>query len=289
MIYAGNTQQVAVVGATQSLADATHIQLTQGRFISDLDNGENYCVLGYQLYQSLQLLMPNPIGQQIRLSNSIFTVIGVAKPWSENSFFNQDINSAIIIPIKAAILLNQYATIDNFILRLVKGSDIQQVQATITHYFAVYAPDKQLFFRSAEALIKSMIAQHKIFTLLLGLIGGISLLVGGIGVMNIMLVSVLERRREIGIRLALGARKRDIQALFLSEAVLLALIGGIIGIVAGIIGSFIIAELAHWQFSIFIWPVLVGFSVSVLVGIVFGFYPAHQAAKLDPIETLRME
>jgi putative ABC transport system permease protein len=134
-----------------------------------------------------------------------------------------------------------------------------------------------------------MIAQHKIFTLLLGLIGGISLLVGGIGVMNIMLVSVLERRREIGIRLALGARKRDIQALFLSEAVLLALIGGIIGIVAGIIGSFIIAELAHWQFSIFIWPVLVGFSVSVLVGIVFGFYPAHQAAKLDPIETLRME
>jgi len=145
------------------------------------------------------------------------------------------------------------------------------------------------FFRSAKELIKSMEAQHKIFTLLLGLIGSISLLVGGIGVMNIMLVSVLERRREIGVRLALGALRKEIQWMFLSEAILLSLSGGFLGIIIGIFASYVIAAFVNWHFTIFLLPPFIGFTVSVFVGIFFGFYPAYKASQLNPIQTLRME
>jgi putative ABC transport system permease protein len=121
----------------------------------------------------------------------------------------------------------------------------------------------------------------------LGVIGGISLLVGGIGVMNIMLVSVVERHREIGIRRAIGAKRRDILWLFLAESITLSLFGGILGVAVGISASFIIAKVFHWQFFFFALPAIIGFAVSVFIGIFFGFYPAYQASKLDPILLLR--
>ena len=131
--------------------------------------------------------------------------------------------------------------------------------------------------------------QEGIFTLLLGFIGGISLLVGGIGVMNIMLVSVTERRREIGIRKAIGAKRRDIQSLFLSEAIILAIFGGICGVAIGTILSFAIAYFSNWSFHFLLWPPVIGFIVSAATGIFFGFYPAHRASLLDPITALRSE
>jgi putative ABC transport system permease protein len=129
--------------------------------------------------------------------------------------------------------------------------------------------------------------QSVILSVFLGLIGGVSLIVGGIGVMNIMLVSVRERRREIGIRMAVGAKRYDIGALFLIEAVMLSVIGGLLGVMMGILITYVLAVIWHWSFTLSLWPPLAGFSVSVLVGIFFGFYPAYQAARLDPIEALR--
>lgn len=285
--YHGNNINASVIGATESLQNTVNISLKYGRFISDLDHYSQFCVLGNGIYQQLQI--QNPVGTLIHVGDNVCTIIGVANDWPENSFFNQDLNQTIIMPIKAIDLINKYSDVNNIVFRLQPNADIDSVESALTKAVTVIAPDRKLFFKSAKQLVKSMAAQHEIFTLLLGLIGGISLFVGGIGVMNIMLVAVLERRREIGVRLALGAKRRDIQTMFLHEAVVLSLIGGILGIVVGIIISFIIAEFADWPFSLFIWPILAGFTVSVLVGIFFGYYPARQASLLNPIDTLRAE
>lgn len=115
------------------------------------------------------------------------------------------------------------------------------------------------------------------------------MIVGGIGVMNIMLVSIVERRREIGIRLAVGARRADIRSLFLIEAIMLSLVGGVSGVFIGMVIAFIIALFWHWEFILFFWPPIIGFTVSVAIGIFFGFYPAYKASQLDPIDALRSE
>lgn len=288
--YRGTVINAGIIGATQDLAYAIGIKMKMGRFISDLDTYADYCVLGSKVYQNLNIpSFLNPLGTQIKLGSAVFTIVGIAAEWPENAFFNQDINNSIIIPIETAHLLSKYSSIDNMVIRLQENIDIDQIKNSITKYFSAVAPTKKIFFHSAKEIIKSVTEQRKIFTLLLGLIGSISLLVGGIGVMNIMLVSVLERRREIGIRLALGAKRTDIQWMFLGESILLSVFGGLLGIIIGVATSFIIATIAHWRFQIFIWPPLVGFTVSLFVGVFFGFYPARQASLLDPIQTLRAD
>lgn len=194
-----------------------------------------------------------------------------------------------MVPLIASTTLSKYATINNIIVRISPEADIDVVKHHIENYIKARLTNKQLFFRSAKELIVSMAKQSNILTIFLGLIGSISLIVGGIGVMNIMLVSVVERRREIGIRLAVGARRVDIQSLFLIEAIMLSLLGGIGGVVIGMVIAYIIALFSNWEFVVFLFPPFIGFTVSVAIGIFFGFYPAYKAARLDPIEALRSD
>jgi putative ABC transport system permease protein len=151
------------------------------------------------------------------------------------------------------------------------------------------APKLSLFVRSAKQIIASMESQGRIFTLLLAVIGSISLLVGGIGIMNVMLVSVSERKKEIGIRKAIGAKKRDIQALFLVESAMLSLSGGFLGVILGSVITWVIAYFSQWPFQLYVIPPVAGFFVSVVTGIFFGFYPAKRAASLEPMASLRSE
>jgi putative ABC transport system permease protein len=289
-VYEGHVVNASVIGATEELQDTLKIQLDAGRFISPLDHYTLFCVLGHNIYQNLLAIDPsNPLGKQLRIGNSIFTIIGIADQWPQNSFFDQDINQSIIIPIEASYLISKFTPINNIVFKLKNHANIDAVEANITAYLNQQVSHKKTFFHSAKQLIQSMQKQRAILTLLLGLIGSIALLVGGIGIMNIMLVSVVERRREIGIRRALGAKQRDIQSMFLVESVLLSVIGGLLGVFAGIIISFIIAIYSGWEFTVFLMPPIVGFSVSVLIGIFFGFYPAYQASRLNPIETLHSE
>lgn len=288
--YEGNPLNTVVLGVTESFADIIHIELQSGRFVSQLDRYQPFCVIGYEVYQSLKKISyKEPLGQQLQIGKNIFTIIGVAKPWAENSFVYANIDHSIIVPILTSTLLSKYATINNLLLRLAPQSDIPAVENSLQTYLLDLLPDKQIVFRSAKELIEKMRKQSDILTAFLALIGSISLLVGGIGVMNIMLVSVVERKREIGIRLAVGATRADIAKLFLAEAVVLSCMGGILGVIIGIGIAAILATLWHWEFTFFWWPPITGFSVSVAVGIFFGFYPAYQASRLNPIEALRSE
>ncbi|MHB1222077.1 MAG: ABC transporter permease [Gammaproteobacteria bacterium] len=288
--YNGVPLNGGVLGVTESFADIVHVQLKQGRFISLADKYEAFCVVGHDIYEMMKTISSNnPIGQQIQIGKNVFVVVGVADSWSENSFVYANIDNSIMIPLMASTLLSKYTAINNIILRLSPTSNISTVEMYVTQYISALLSNKQINYRSAKELIAKMQKQNDILTVFLAMIGSISLLVGGIGVMNIMLVSVVERRREIGIRLAVGATRADISALFLMEAIMLSLVGGIAGVVIGILIAYVIALFQHWEFTLFIWPPIAGFSVSVLVGIFFGFYPAYLASKLDPIEALRSD
>jgi len=288
--FNGHELNGSVLGVTENFARIVHVELARGRFISTLDGYEFFCVVGDKVNAQIKkLTFFDAIGQQVQVGKNIFTIVGVAKPWPENSFVYANIDYTIMIPLLTSTSLSKYAAINNIILRLTPDANIEHVQKNITDYINQAVGNKRLFFRSAKELIARMSKQSQIFTVFLGLIGSISLLVGGIGVMNIMLVSVVERRREIGIRLAVGAKRSDIWALFLVEAVMLSLIGGTCGVIIGIVIAYTMALFWHWQFTLFLMPPLVGFTVSVAIGIFFGYYPAYKASQLDPIEALRSE
>lgn len=288
--FAGTAIDASIIGATQSLGNIIKIPMAKGRFVSYLDQYAFYCVIGSDIANKILTTGTlNPIGKQILVGNNFYTIIGVAQQWPENIFMFADINNSIIVPIDNSFLLSKYVQIQNIIFKLKPNSNIDDVQSKITKAFNTISPNQQLFFRSAKQLIVSMEKQRATLTLLLALIGSISLIVGGIGVMNIMLVSVVERRREIGIRMAVGATGKDIGLMFITEAVVLTVFGGILGILIGVLISFVAAELSGWEFQLFLMPPLIGFLVSVLVGMISGFYPAFKASKLDPIATLRSE
>jgi putative ABC transport system permease protein len=290
ILYDGKQMRGNIVGATESLQKILKLKLFQGRFISDLDEKQSFCVLGYALYEKLLALgMFEVLDQQIQVGDRYFTVVGVLQKTSENMFFLVDVNNSLIIPAFASLSLNNYVSLNNIIFKLKPGQDIAKIKESLSENLTQNFSQKKVFFRSPQEIINSMKRQNDTFTLLLGFIGSIALIVGGIGVMNIMLVSVVERRREIGVRMAVGAKRRDIQIMFLTEAVVLTLFGGLVGVIIGEAVAFMTAMISEWEFHLYIFPLLVGFFVSALVGIFFGFYPARKASLLDPIETLRAE
>lgn len=286
--YRGKMLNGTIMGVTDSFQDIVRIKLMKGRFVSLMDQYEFYCVIGHELYEEMKRISYHePLGQQLQIGKNIFVVVGIADNWPENGFVYANIDNAVLMPLMASTVISKYATINNIIMRLAPNADINAVSQHVTRQINSFVSKKHINFRSAKELIARMQSQSNILTVFLGLIGSISLFVGGIGVMNIMLVSVIERKREIGIRLAVGATRRDIAALFLLEAIMLSLLGGFLGVLIGILVAYIISIFWHWDFTLFIWPPLAGFSVSVAVGIFFGFYPAYLAAKLNPIDALR--
>lgn len=288
--FQGKILQGAIIGADESLASIIHIKLARGRFVSFVESFEHFCVIGNGLARELQQFsLDEPIGKQLRIGQALYTIIGVAEPWKENGFFNEDINQSVIIPISGMAMISKDSKINNAVMLLKPDSPIDEVIAQIKQIISSQAPKLSIYPRSAKQIIASMESQGQIFTLLLAVIGGISLLVGGIGVMNIMLVSVSERKKEIGIRKAVGAKNSEIQALFLVESVMLSLLGGVLGVILGLIFTCIVAYFSNWNFTLFFMPPLAGFAVSVVTGIFFGFYPARRAAKLEPMASLRSE
>lgn len=288
--YNGESVNGMVLGVTDSFADIVHVKLQSGRFVSLLDKYDFFCVIGHEVYEAMKKISgKDPLGQQLQIGKHIFVIVGVADAWPENGFVYANVDNSVLVPVMASMAMSKYSVITNVIMRLTPDANIERVTELLKGKLKQILPAKEPSFRSAKELIEKMKKQSDILTIFLGLIGGISLIVGGIGVMNIMLVSVMERRREIGIRLAVGAKRKDIAGLFLAEAIMLSLVGGTSGVIIGILIAYVIALFSNWQFTLFLLAPLTGFSVSVAVGIFFGFYPAYLASKLDPIDALRSD
>lgn len=278
-----------VLGVTETFPNIAKIGLQSGRYISYLDGRAFYCVIGSSLAKKIEKLGLKPIGQQVLVGKYYFTVIGVLDSWQPNFFIFADINDGMMIPIETSYLINPQTQINNVLFRLIKNPKLKVAQDALQQRMKELLPSLKVTFRNPEQIIQIVDKQRKTFTWLLAAIGGISLIVGGIGVMNIMLVSVVERRREIGIRMAIGAKPADILKMFLIESIILTVFGGIFGIIVGVGASFILAIATGWSFYLYILPPILGFLVSVFVGMISGFYPALRASMLDPIQTLQVD
>jgi len=290
--FAGKMDWALLLGVTESFQDLYQLQIKEGRFISDLDKNQPYVVVGQDILamgEGFQNFKGTLLGSNVRINRQIYTIIGILEDVPEPLFTPRYINWAFIMPMGTAQRYLEDNEIDSVTVRLEANSDYAAVGQQVKDYFAKQEKGLEVETHTAEKLIETKEQDAKRFTLLLGAIGSISMLVGGIGIMNVMLTSVMDRRREIGILRAIGARQRDIQWLFLMEAILLSLVGGVLGISLGIVASYFVAWFNDWQFLISSFAIFLGVGVSSGVGIFFGFYPAYKAAKLDPITALRSD
>ncbi|MFA4838896.1 MAG: ABC transporter permease [Candidatus Neomarinimicrobiota bacterium] len=295
--YQTRSDEITLTGAEPDYFDVMHLTIKNGGYFTSLDNTlhQRVCVLGDEIAKTL-FLVEDPLGKLVKIGSLWFTIIGVLEhqPIGVAVASEVNLNNHIFFPIRSA---------QSRFERDPKASELDQIIVNIsdTNYVVSSATliDQILLRRHngeknynlivPEQLLRQSEETQKIFSIVMGAIAGISLLVGGIGIMNIMLASVLERTREIGIRRSLGARKKDIRNQFLIEAIILSLCGGLIGIVIGYGLSFVVTIYSDWETAVSLWSVFLSFGVSSLVGILFGSYPAKKAAELNPIDALRYE
>jgi putative ABC transport system permease protein len=291
----GTNTNTTIDGVSSSYAAIRNVSIADGTFITDQENLSvaKVAVLGPTAVNDLIATGTEPVGQLIRINGQQFTVVGVTVAKGGSGFSNAD--DTIYIPVGTMALYlagNSYlTTID---VQAASADSTTQVQNDITsllltrHNISNPASADFSVLNQADILASASSITGTL-TILLGAIAGISLLVGGIGIMNMMLTTVTERTREIGLRKAIGARKADISRQFLIEAIALTVIGGIIGIILGTGISLAVNATGIVTTSIAIQPILLAFGVSAAIGIVFGWYPASRAASLNPIEALRYE
>ena len=287
-------------GVTPEYVEARDWRLTAGRMFAqeDVDGSTKVAVIGYTVAQNL-FGDTDPVGQIIRVQKVPFTITGVLEPKGQTSW-GQDQDDAIMIPLSTArkrILGRSYAnarTVGSLSVKVLEGESMAEAEAQVRallrqrHRLQPYQDD-DFTLRNLAEVLQTQEESSKVMTYLLGAIASVSLLVGGIGNKNIMLVSVTERTREIGLRMAVGARGRDILTQFLVEAITLSLIGGLVGIGVGLGSSRLISYLAEWHTLVAPEAIALAFFFAAAVGVFFGFYPARKAARLDPIEALRYE
>jgi putative ABC transport system permease protein len=294
-IASGRNWSTTVVGESQDYLRIRDWKLAAGSMFneSDIRSAAKIAVIGSKTAN--ELFGPlNPVGQSVRIKNIPFTIIGLLESKGAGmGGANQD--DRILIPYTTAMKRltgDRYLRSVNVELRSSDRMDIAQQQITSLlrqrHRLISDQSDDFNIFNQKE-IADTVNSISKIITLLLGSIAGISLVVGGIGIMNIMLVSVTERTREIGIRIAVGAQPGDIRLQFLIEAVTLSLLGGLIGVLCGVGASHLVGTFADFKAVVSSGSIILAFGVSSVIGIFFGFYPAHKAAALDPIMALRYE
>ncbi|GAB6042573.1 ABC transporter permease [Endothiovibrio diazotrophicus] len=279
------------LGVTDGFFAVNKLQLAAGRLISSLDGSRRFVVLGAELPRLLGLSGPPDglVGREISLEDGRYTVVGVLAPAPESRQTRVEPDTAFFVPLATTLGGGRHPPIRDVAARIRPTADEGQCVKAVEQYFLRRNPAMKLRVVTAEELIERMRKQGRMFNVLLAAIAGISLVVGGVGIMNIMLMSVTERRQEIGIRRALGARRKEIRYQFLIEAMLLSMVGGVLGIGVGVGASYVVSEVQAWEFFVSWQSVVLGAGVSALIGIFFGFFPAHQAAGLDPITALRAE
>jgi putative ABC transport system permease protein len=299
-VYAGTNWSTQITATDLDFFAAREWEVADGRLFEpeELRRGEIVAVIGQTVARNL-FGETNPLDQQFRIRNVPFKVIGVMAAKGQSAL-GQDQDDVIFVPLdtgRRRIVGRNYARDRSVQTIMVKFASEQAIAPGIEQTSALLRQrhhlmddaDDDFIVRNLTEIANTATAAANTLSWLLAAVAAVSLLVGGIGIMNIMLVSVTERTREIGLRLAVGARQRDVLAQFLIEATTLATIGGAVGIALGVGAALTIANIAGWPSVISIETILIAVGVSGMIGVFFGFYPARQAARLDPIEALRRE
>ena len=299
LVYGSRNWNASVVGTTASYLDARSWALTSGYLFDDDDvrSATRVALIGKTTADNLFDPDENPIGKTIRIRQTPFTIIGTLAPKGQN-LDGRDQDDTVIIPLTTAqrkVFGVPFAgSVRSIIVQASSAEAMPAVEKSITALLRQRHrirddQDDDFFIRNLAAAADTAAETTRVMSLLLGAIASVSLLVGGIGIMNIMLVSVTERTREIGIRRAIGARQKDILAQFLLEAIMISITGCLIGLLLGIGGALLVNAITDMVIVISGASVLVAFAVAAGVGVFFGFYPARKAAALDPIEALRYQ
>lgn len=301
-IYGNNNTPSSIYGINQDYLEIRQLSVSDGEIFSDADikAAAKVCILGQTVVDNLFPDGSDPIGKVVRFNSIPFRVVGVLKKKGYNTM-GMDQDDLVLAPyttVMKRILAQTFlgGIQCSAITEGVTDKATEQISTILRRNHKLKDASEfsegdadDFNIRSQEELSSMMNSTTNMLTILLGCVAGISLIVGGIGIMNIMYVSVTERTREIGLRMSVGARGIDILNQFLIEAILLSVTGGIIGVLLGVGASYAVKLLAHWPIYIQVWSIVMSFAVCTLTGIFFGWYPAKKAAQLDPIEAIRYE
>ncbi len=296
LVNGNNNYPSTIYGVTPDFLEIRKLKVDEGSLFTehDIHTAAKVCILGRTVVENLFPDGTDPVGRVVRFGSIPLTVVGVLEPKGTNSM-GQDQDDVVIAPYTT--VMKRMLAIDYIQGIFISAVDENQTEQTIDAITATLRErhklkdnaDNDFEIRSQQELSEMMSSTSEMMTVLLACIAGISLLVGGIGIMNIMYVSVTERTREIGLRMSIGARGIDILSQFLIEAVIISVTGGVIGILLGLLASWLVTVLAHWPVSVQIYSVGLSFVVCTVTGVFFGWYPAKKAANLDPIEAIRYE
>ena len=290
IVFHGRTANANFVGGTAEIPQTMRLELRQGRFLSSYDANETYGVIGDQVAQALGAPGdPVQLGDRVRINDYLFLIVGILHNQPRAMLMPVQANESLFIPAEGMRRIYATPQISNVIIRAAPGQDMEHIARAAADALQTQLTEHTVDIQVPQQMIDGMTRQSRTFAYLLLALGAISLVGGGVGVMNVMLMNVSERRREIGIRMALGARQRDIRNLFLLEAVTLTAVGALCGAVLGMSAAWLYAWLSGWEFALAAAALPLGVGCTLLVGLFFGLYPAVSASRLQPVEALRDE